>query len=220
MALSKLGSGQRDHLIAIQTKGDPSAVANIDEFVAGIREVIRGNTLEAGHAVSDALAERSSFVDRAKIDAGQLGLDMTLETHIPEAQSELDAIVAATESATSEIMGAAEQIESLAETLDEAVLAEVIDHVMTIYQACGFQDITGQRVSKVSDALVKTGASVDLTLAVLGDDAAQQRVEQHLAQCTLNTEKLGEEIDLLDGPQLQGGGNSQDDIDKLLESFD
>ncbi|MEO1066882.1 MAG: hypothetical protein AAFW47_05835, partial [Pseudomonadota bacterium] len=65
---------------------------------------------------------------------------------------ELDAVVQGTERATNQILNSVEQIENssaiLADTLsgDEALTANRIqDEVQKIYEACNFQDLTGQR---------------------------------------------------------------------------
>jgi hypothetical protein len=75
-----------------------------------------------------------------------------------EASGELDLIVSATESATSDILAAAEQVQESAWTLREAgadnTLCDLLDeHATQIYTSCSFQDLTAQRTRKVIDAL-------------------------------------------------------------------
>jgi hypothetical protein len=74
------------------------------------------------------------------------------------ASGELDSIVSATESATSDILAAAERVQEAAWTLREAeadaALCDMLDERATeIYTACSFQDLTSQRIRKVIDAL-------------------------------------------------------------------
>ena len=72
---------------------------------------------------------------------------------IPRAGKELDEVVRATEEATNTIMEAAEEIMS-ADTSDPATYQEKVnDACMKIFEACSFQDITGQRVTKVITTL-------------------------------------------------------------------
>ena len=72
---------------------------------------------------------------------------------IPRAGKELDEVVKATEEATNTIMEAAEEIMS-ADTSDPAAYqTSVNDACMKIFEACSFQDITGQRVTKVITTL-------------------------------------------------------------------
>lgn len=72
---------------------------------------------------------------------------------IPEVGKELSEVVKATEAATNTIMGAAETVLD-AEDKPEAEYKELVAaQMMEIFQACSFQDITGQRVTKVVDTI-------------------------------------------------------------------
>jgi chemotaxis protein CheZ len=84
------------------------------------------------------------------------------------------------------------------------------EHVGTIFEACAFQDITGQRISKVVDALQSFEQRLDRFIgAVRARDAAitdpAERARQERA------DKL-----MLNGPQAQQIAPSQDDIDALF----
>jgi hypothetical protein len=75
-----------------------------------------------------------------------------------EASGELDSIVSTTESATSEILAAAEKVQEVAWTLREAnadiAACDKLDqHSVAIYTACSFQDLTAQRTRKVIEIL-------------------------------------------------------------------
>lgn len=74
------------------------------------------------------------------------------------ASDELDNVVHTTEQATTTILSAAERVQELAWTLREnagnADDCDVLDRCATdIYTACGFQDLTAQRIAKVVDVL-------------------------------------------------------------------
>ena len=75
-----------------------------------------------------------------------------------DAMEELDSIVQTTESATSQILTAAEQVQEIAWTMRESgsveALCDELDARATeIYTACSFQDLTGQRTRKVIQLL-------------------------------------------------------------------
>jgi len=75
-----------------------------------------------------------------------------------DAMEELDSIVQTTESATSHILTAAEQVQEIAWTMRESgsveALCDELDARATeIYTACSFQDLTGQRTRKVIQLL-------------------------------------------------------------------
>lgn len=72
----------------------------------------------------------------------------------PESGFELDSIVATTEKASADILGAAEQVQEIAWTLrEQGVTAEPCDaldaHATDIYAACSAQDLTRQRIGKL-----------------------------------------------------------------------
>ena len=95
----------------------------------------------------------SQYIQSARTEIAALRPEKIRPDHIVPATDELDAVVTATEDATNTIMGAAETIEEVAERLDDE-LADALSVATTkIYEACSFQDITGQRIEKVVGAL-------------------------------------------------------------------
>ncbi|MGC2856827.1 hypothetical protein ACM64Y_15250 [Novispirillum sp. DQ9] len=132
--------------------------------------------------------------------------------------SELDAVVGATEGATEGILDAAEKIDTIAHNLrshgDDKYIAsladDIIEHVLTIFENCNFQDITGQRITKVVNTLKFVEERVDRMIEIWGSDAFEG---------LRNSVADGEDEDrrLLNGPQLAKAGISQDEIDKLFD---
>jgi chemotaxis regulatin CheY-phosphate phosphatase CheZ len=74
---------------------------------------------------------------------------------------ELDAVRAGSVEATQKILNAAEEIDQLANTLSAALKGkleqdlaqDVTDLVIRIFEACNFQDMIGQRITKVTATL-------------------------------------------------------------------
>ena len=82
--------------------------------------------------------------------------------------------------------------------------------VTTIYEACSFQDITGQRITKI----VTTLKAIEQKVAhIVGTFAPGKPNEQ------LSEDHVPSDADLLNGPQLPGNAMDQSDIDKLLADF-
>ena len=133
---------------------------------------------------------------------------------------ELDAIVEATETATNGIMESAEAIDSIVlslrpEITDPAMasrLDPVPDHIGRIFEACSFQDITGQRITKVVKTLQYIEERVNNLIQAWGEDALASVEDRD------DTEAMApdDERRLLHGPQLQGEGVSQSDVDAML----
>jgi chemotaxis protein CheZ len=132
--------------------------------------------------------------------------------------SELDAVVGATERATDGILDAAEKIDTIAHTLkansadaySSHLAEEVTEHVMTIFEHSNFQDITGQRITKVVNTLKFVEERVDKMIEIWGREAFQDMLDE-------DEPSVDEDNRLLNGPQQAGAGISQDEIDKLFD---
>lgn len=135
--------------------------------------------------------------------------------HIPSATDELDAVVAATAEATGTIMDCCEIIENAAAGLNGEQAKSITDATTKIFEACSFQDITGQRITKVVKTLKDIDGKVDSLLSLLGADKLPAGGDGEGAQ-----DGPKDDSALLNGPQLPGAGISQAEIDKLLAAFD
>ena len=93
-----------------------------------------------------------------------------------------------------------------------------LDAVVRMFKACSFQDITGQRITNVVQTLKVIEAKVDGVLQAFGDDVARERKTNLDAELDTGSDRADEQI--LHGPQSEGEASSQEDIDKLLTSFD
>lgn len=129
---------------------------------------------------------------------------------IPEAGRELDAVVNATENATNVIMSSAEEIMGADPSDPDTYHAVVNDKVIEIFEACSFQDITGQRIAKVVRALDAIDKRVSTFIERLRvDDADTSHIEE------TDEERRQREL-ILHGPQHEGEGVAQSDVDDLL----
>jgi chemotaxis protein CheZ len=131
---------------------------------------------------------------------------------------ELGAIVVGTETATNAILAAAERIDELAGNLsarlsggDQEFAREISDQVISIFEACNFQDITGQRISKVVNAMKFVEERVHEMIEIWGGLESFKDVE------TTADTREGDAA-LLNGPALttDKGITSQDAIDALF----
>lgn len=131
--------------------------------------------------------------------------------HIPGATDELDAIVQSTSEATSTIMDSCDIIQEKTSSMEGEEAQAINDEVMKIYEACSFQDITGQRVSKVVKTFHDIEEKIDRLVSVMGFKITGLPEEEDTRE---GDEKL------LNGPQMPDQAISQDDIDKLLAELD
>jgi len=82
--------------------------------------------------------------------------------------------------------------------------------VKKVYETCNFQDLTGQRVTKVINTLKHVEARVDAMVKCLGGD------ETAFVGLVESEEEDKDEVALA-GPQIAGEGISQADIDSMFD---
>ncbi|WP_455976050.1 hypothetical protein [Methylorubrum populi] len=104
------------------------------------------------------LMEMADAIARTRAEVAALSQPEHGESRLTVASEALDAIVRATERATSDILSAAEEVQEAAWTLREggadSALCDALDrHATQIYTACSFQDLTAQRTSRVVHTL-------------------------------------------------------------------
>ncbi len=150
-------------------------------------------------------------ISAAKQEIASLRVDDIKERDIPFATDELDAIVQHTAGATHAILESCEMLDEVASAVSGEAASKLQDAVTKIYEACSFQDITGQRITKVVSTLKIIEAKVAQIITTFG---AQNGVIEMPV-----TASASSEADLLNGPQLPSNAMDQSDIDKLLASF-
>ena len=162
------------------------------------------------------LQEMSSSIARARSEIAALQPEGEADSRIVAATEELGAIVTATETATNDILAAAE---SMLETVgalrqsgaDETHCDSLENQTTNIFMACSFQDITGQRTNKVVNVMRYLEQRIEVMMKIwdVEDD------EQEPAKI----EPLDNRPDahLLEGPQLDGSGLSQDDVNRMID---
>lgn len=131
---------------------------------------------------------------------------------------ELDAIVTSTERATQNILDASEKIDELVAAIGAQVkdphakqqAEEVREHVVAIFESCNFQDITGQRITKVVNTLKYVEDRINAMINIWG-------AETFVGLQPKEELDVDEEAKLLNGPQLENRGISQSEIDKLFD---
>jgi chemotaxis protein CheZ len=179
---------------------------------AAVRAVLGSMAGDLSATEAALLAELEGLgrtVARAKQEIARLKVDDITDSHIPSATDELDAIVDHTAQATNEILDCCEVLETVAVGATKEQ-AEALQGVITrIYEACSFQDITGQRIGKVVTAL----KAIETRIASITGRYMEGRDADPPADPVTEGRRLAE------GPQLPGAGVSQADIDRLLADF-
>jgi chemotaxis protein CheZ len=227
-------------------KGDPSPAARaagyaeimgkLEELTAMIQpsQAMVGNIAEAYRrevVEVTKLKDEMQAIQQAIMETKRHVVSFHAETSrtvtVNHAAGELGAVVMDTEGATNNILAAAERIEMLAgviqsEKTKDAMkvrAGEIAGFVMSIYEACNFQDLTGQRISRVCDTLSFVEERVNRMVEVWGGlDSLSQIMAQEVENMRFQQEALGTHA-LAAGPAMIGadGYVGQDDIDALFD---
>jgi chemotaxis protein CheZ len=134
---------------------------------------------------------------------------------------ELGAVVGGTEHATQQILEAAETIDQAASALSKVnspeqqklLSEEIQERVISIFEACNFQDLTGQRITKVMSTMNFIEQHINAMMEIWGG------VDAIRAHAPVIIDTREGHARLLNGPKLDGdpGHASQDDIDALFK---
>ncbi|KQP59081.1 chemotaxis protein [Methylobacterium sp. Leaf399] len=210
--------------------------ARLTEILSAIqdlRKMTQTSTIETVEAcrreLTDALSMRSELdimkdaITRTKTEIATLYRSESTGKGMRRVAGELDAVVDSTERATSTILGAIEEIETNAGMLRAMSTSAagrenvdaILERVVVAYEACNFQDLTGQRISKIVgvlkfveehlDRMIEAWGGLDSFKDVLGVGPIKPDVD--------------DESSLLNGPRLgdDPGHVDQGDIDALFD---
>ncbi len=200
-------------LDAIRTEyGDTVRIEDLGDVVHALLGSMGGDISAADLKLYHELSSLADYIHSARAEIAALRPDEIRSDFIPTATDELDAIVGATEQATNCILDAAEKLEGLAPVLEPEIAERLTEVTTSIYESCNFQDLTGQRITKVVRMLKAIEERIDTMIQVFGAEMAPAAEAQPKGPVT--------DEDLLNGPQLPDNATNQAEIDRLLASFD
>ncbi|MDP6573091.1 MAG: protein phosphatase CheZ [Rhodospirillales bacterium] len=192
-------------------------IGDIADRIEDLARTSEDQPPDKGSSLRTELEHLAQGIRNAKAEIAMVHPDEIVGQHLPAARDELNAIVAATAEATDSILSATEIVEAVTQDADGEDSQRLLEATSRIYEACGFQDITGQRVGKVVKALDKIEKTMDALLEAFGGE-----IEDASRRSRAKKKKEGPliEEDMLEGPQKEGEGASQAEVDALLASFD
>ncbi|MFT4121139.1 protein phosphatase CheZ [Bradyrhizobium sp.] len=160
-------------------------------------------------------------IDRTKREIAVLHGKSFNGQEMAKVNGELGAVVGGTEQATQQILEAAESIDQAASALSKVdsvdqqkrLADDIQERVISIFEACNFQDLTGQRISKVMTTMKFIEQHINAMMDIWGG------VDAIKAHVPAPVDTRDEDAKLLNGPKLAGdaGHASQDDIDALFD---
>ena len=170
--------------------------------------------------IQDEIHQIASRIETTKHEIAALRHPKMTPDNFEVASEQLSAVVQQTETATNEIIGAAERIDDIAQELatqakdayQKEKLAEISELVLKLYEACNFQDLTGQRITKVVTVLTFIEERVDRMIAAWSKSEIEAMpVPEPVAKVDSGLE--------LHGPSFgqDAGDVSQADIDAMFQ---
>ncbi|WP_430910081.1 chemotaxis protein [Methylobacterium sp. sgz302541] len=223
---------------AVQTAPAAESAAGsvrLDEILSAINDLKRLTQASAGETIEMCRRELSeAFAMRGELDKMKEAITRTKEElaalHRSEnhgkgmrrAADELDAVVESTERATSNLLTAIEDIESQANMLRAQRLSRagqenvdaILERVVAAYEACNFQDLTGQRISKIVGVMKFVEDHLDRVIDAWGGLEGFRDLVG-----IPSGPSIDDESSLLNGPKLDDdiGHVDQTDIDSLFD---
>jgi chemotaxis protein CheZ len=201
-----------DKIDALAAGGVPASVG----VPAGLAAADQAS-LEKVKAEVEAIAARITLT---KQEIAALKHPLAKDDKLHSASMELSAVVKATEEATTAIMQTAEHLDEIAREVTSLVtdsyavsrLNEMTEQITKLFEACSFQDLTGQRITKVVKTIDYIEERIETMQVIWG--------KKDLEKLPIPEEDgiVKKDGDLeLHGPQNAGQAISQDDIDKLFD---
>lgn len=184
-----------------------------EELRQSLREIAKPADAERSSQMRQELVGIQHFIEQTRQEIAALSPDNKGNSQIVLATSELDAIVSATERATTEILNRTEMIQAAADRLPKAgdaapIVTEIGNHIIEIMTACSFQDLTGQRTARVVNALRYIERRVNAMIDIWGIDPDSERPKEE-------NQDQRPDAHLMNGPSLSGGV-SQGDVDSMF----
>lgn len=198
----------------IRRNQKPETQMVLDAIARLEKAMVRERTVPSIDRIRLDIADMQEAIERTKREISNIKHEQEEGNRFIEASNELDAIVTKTESATQEILAAAEAIQETAWTLrengaDEASCDDIDARATEIFMACSFQDLTGQRTQKIVQVLQYLESRINLMVSIWGIEGSQ-------AEDPKFVEDTRPDAHLLNGPQLDGKGVSQDAVDEMF----
>ena len=210
MPAAEVAARVRDSLKSVKAADLQDAqlieVLRLAQQLTDTMQMFFGSLDRSIHEEFNAIA---AYIARTRDEIAELRPNDIKEQRIPVAGAELEAVVSDTEKATEAIMSEAETLMSAEPSDLEAYKAEVDEAMCRIIENCSFQDLSGQRVSKVVASLKHIETRVARFAATMGVHDADM-TEEERAEAERRS-KLH-----LNGPAQGGPETNQDQVDDLM----
>lgn len=208
----KLGKALLLNLVKLREQKGDLSLEDVGGMFLNMASTLAPSTSTTDVFMHQEIKRLAQYIGDAKKEIFAISTNDKQEQVIMDATQHLDEVIKATEKATNSIMDAADQISNMATGMGGDRAKEIMTMTAAIYEACNFQDITGQRINKVIKLLSNIEERINKLNDLFGNETPVGANDGAPAKPL--TDK-----DLLNGPQLPGEATSQADIDALFASL-
>lgn len=214
-----LGHSLLKNIVELRQQKGEISLEDLGEIFEQVASHFSSPASNTDRFMHQEIARLAKYIQEAKKEIFSISTNNNSEPAIIDASAHLDEVIKATESATNTIMDAADTIQNSASGIGGEKEQQIVSATTAIYEACNFQDVTGQRIRKV----IKLLENIEERIGKLNDIFGNQ---EEIAEIAAGKEQKPGEIvlpaddkDLMNGPQLSSQAASQADIDALFASL-
>jgi len=218
---AKLGKTLLKSMVEVREEKGTISLQDVGEIFMDMAESLNPDHSNVDKFVHEEIETLAKYILDTKKEIFAIQTNDKAEDVIMDASAHLDEVIKHTEEATNTIMDACDKVQAGAAGIGGEKEAQIMDAANRIYDACTFQDITGQRIRKVIKLLENIEERINKLNGLLGtapvfaEDAKNGSAKIDAANVVVPIN----DKDLLNGPQLAGQGTSQNDIDALFASL-
>jgi chemotaxis protein CheZ len=210
---AKLGDSLLKNLMSQREQKGELSLEDVGSILQQVASDFTAGVSEMDVFLREEITRMAEYIDQAKKELADMMKDgASGTTHKVNVSEQLDAVVKATEHASNEIMNVADAIQAAAAGIGGEKEQQLMDAATKLYEACSFQDLTGQRINKVISIITYMDEKLHAITHLFSKVSGGAKGES----ATIIKGKFDEK-ELLNGPQL--AQPTQADIDALFGDF-
>lgn len=204
-----IGNSLLKSLITLREQKGQLNIEDVGAMLEHVAGALNPNAGMADKFLRSEIEKLASFIEQARGEVSSM-TNAEFNNASGDATLELDAVIKATEEASNHIMDAADAIQNAAAGIGGEKEKTIMDAAAKIYENCNFQDLTGQRLTKVIKVLNEIDSRITTILGLFGSKPQGSEGGNVI-------EGNFDEKALLNGPQRNAP--TQAEIDALFASF-
>jgi chemotaxis protein CheZ len=214
---AKLGKTLLKSMVDLRQEKGNISLQDVGEIFMEMASSLSPDTSNVDKFVHEEIERLAKYIIDTKKEIFAMQTNDKSEDVIMDASAHLDEVIKHTEEATNTIMDACDKVQAGATGIGGDKEAAIMEATNAIFDACTFQDITGQRIRKVIKLLENIEERINKLNDMMGDSPifAEAEANKDFSKAAVPAN----DKDLLNGPQLKGQGTNQSDIDALFASL-